>query len=148
MNLEERINIELKDAMKTGKKDRLDALRSLRASILEFNKSGAGRSMNEDDEIKLLKSAAKQRKDAIEMYEKGNRTDLADKEKFELAVIEEFLPEQLSDEEIKAAVNKIVLQTGASSIQDMGKVMGLAMKELKGQADGNKVKDIVKEILG
>lgn len=148
MNLEVRINSELKDAMKTGKKDRLEALRSIRAKILEFNKSGVGRDMNEDDEIKLLKSEAKKRKDAIEMYEKGGRDDLLNKEKFELSVIEEFLPEQLSDEEIEAAVNKIIMQTQASSMSDMGKVMGLSMKELKGKADGNKVKEIVKEKLG
>jgi len=148
MNLEVRINSELKDAMKTGKKDRLEALRSVRAKILEFNKSGVGRDMNEDDEIKLLKSEVKKRKDAIEMYEKGGRDDLLNKEKFELSVIEEFLPEQLSDEEIEAAVNKVIMQTQASSMSDMGKVMGPVMKELKGKADGNKVKEIVKEKLG
>ena len=148
MNLEEKINSELKDAMKTGKKDRLTALRSIRTQILEFNKSGVGREMNEDDEIKLLKSAAKKRRDAIEMYEKGGREDLLNKEKFELEVINEFLPEQLSDQEIVAVVNKAIMQTQASSMSDMGKVMGPVMKELKGKADGNKVKEIVKEKLG
>lgn len=148
MNLEQKVNDELKKAMKESKKDRVDVLRSLRSSIIEFNKSGARRELNEDDEIKILNSAAKKRKDAIEMYEKANRNELAEKEKIELKVIQEFLPKQLTDDEIKEIIKSIIEKTGAKDMKDMGKVMGASMKALKGKADGNKVQTIVKEILG
>lgn len=147
MSLTEKIAEEMKNAMKTGDKVRLGALRMLRASIIEFNKSGADREMNEEDELKILNSAAKKRKEAMELYEKGNRMDLYENEKLELAVIEEFLPKQLSDEEVKEAINKIIEASGSSSLKDLGKVMGLAMKELKGKADGKKVQEFVKELL-
>ncbi len=143
MNLEEKINEELKSAIKSGDRTRIDTLRSLRASIIEFNKSGAGRAMNEDEEIKLLKSAAKKRKDAIEMYEKGSRQELADKEKAELEIIYEFLPKQLNEEEIKIIVIKAIEDFEAKGMQDMGKIMGAVMKAVKGQADGNLVRQIV-----
>ncbi len=148
MSLEQKINESLKEAMKAKDKVKLDALRSIRSTIIEFNKSGAGREMNEEDEIKALKSAAKRRKDAIEMYEKGGRQELADKEKAELEVIESFLPEQMSDEVIGKVVEEIIAEVGAESMSDMGKVMGPSMKRLGGQADGAKVKDIVKQKLG
>jgi uncharacterized protein YqeY len=143
MNLEEKINEELKSAIKSGNKTRIETLRSLRASIIEFNKSGAGRQMNEDEEIKLLKSAAKRRKDAIEMYEKGGRQELADKEKEELAIISEFLPEQLTEDKLKIIVLKAIEDLDAKGMQDMGKIMGTVMKIVKGQADGNMVRQIV-----
>ena len=143
MNLEEKINEELKSAIKSGNRTRIETLRSLRASIIEFNKSGAGRQMNEDEEIKLLKSAAKRRKDAIEMYEKGGRQELADKEREELAIISEFLPEQLTEDKLKIIVLKAIEDLDAKGMQDMGKIMGTVMKIVKGQADGNMVRQIV-----
>lgn len=147
MDFEKTINEQLKKATLGGDKIRMETLRSLRAQIIEFNKSGAGRDMNEDDALKILKSAAKKRRDAITMYEKGNRQDLVDKEKAELAIIEEFLPEQMGVDEIRKFVSGKISEIGAEGMKDMGKVMGIAMKELKGKADGGAVKDIVKELL-
>lgn len=147
MNLEEKINGELKAAMKAGDKIRLNTLRSLRAAIIEFAKSGKGE-MQEADEQKILNMQAKRRRDAIDLYEKGGRQELADKEAAELEVIQEFLPKQLSEEEIIVVIKSIISQTGAESMKDMGKVMGMAMKELSGKADGNKVQQLVRNLLG
>ncbi len=147
MNLEEKINEELKNSIKSGDKIRMETLRSIRAAIIEFNKSGAGRELNEEDGLKILNSNAKKRKDAIVLYEQGNRSDLADKEKQELKIIEEFLPQQLSDDEVKNIIKKIKEEVGASDIKDLGKVMGPVMKELKGKADGGKVQQFVREML-
>ncbi len=147
MNLESKITDELKKSMKTGNKLRTSVLRSLRSLILEFNKSGTGKELDNEEGIKLLNSAAKKRKDSIEMYKNANRKDLMEKEEAELDIIMEFLPKQLDDEEIKALINSIISETGAEGMKDMGKVMGAAMKQMKGKADGNKVKDLVKELL-
>jgi hypothetical protein len=103
--------------------------------------------MTEEDEQKILLNAAKKRKDAIEMYKQANRSDLQEKEELELHIIQSYLPEQLSEEEIHAAINTLITQTGAQGPKDMGKVMGLAMKELRGKADGTKVQSILKSIL-
>ena len=148
MNFEEKINNELKAAIKSGDKLRMETIRSLRAAIIEFNKSGVNRELNSDDELKILQNAAKKRKDAIELYEKGNRQDLADKERSELLIINELLPEQMSAEAIKLVIKKIIADTGASGMKDIGKVMGASMKELKGQAEGAVVQQIVKNLLG
>ena len=104
MNLEPKINEELKNAIKSGDKIRLETMRSIRASIIEFNKSGSDKEMNEDDEMKILNSQAKKRRDAIELYDKGGRDDLVEKEKKELEIIMEFLPKQLTENEIKEIV--------------------------------------------
>lgn len=148
MTLEQKINDELKEAMKSKNQERLDTLRSIRASIIEFAKSGINREMNNDDEIKILNTLAKRRKDAIEMYANANRTDLKDKEERELLIIQEFLPAQLSDDEIKKAVLQVIADTGANSPKDLGKVIGMSVKKLAGQADGSKIQKIVKESLG
>ncbi len=148
MNLEEKINEQLKAAIKSADKIKMETLRSIRASIIEFNKSGADRNMNEDDEIKLLKTAQKRRKDAIEMYEKGGRQELADKEKTELDIISTFLPEQASADEIRTIVLTTIKNVTAEGMKDMGKVMGPVMKALKGKADGNLVRQIVQTELG
>lgn len=148
MTLEIKINEEIKSAMKSGDKLRLDTVRSIRASIIEFSKSGVGREMNSDDEIKLLNSLAKKRKDAIAMYEQAGRTEMQAQETAELAIIQEFLPKQLSDAEIIDIIKSIIDKVGASSEKDFGKVMGPAMKALSGQADGNKVQSVVKSLLG
>ena len=148
MSLETVITEEMKNAMKSGDKVRLDTVRSIRASILEFKTSGSGREMNEEDEMKILKNQAKKRRDAIDMYEKAGRAELLEKEKLELAIIEEFLPQQMSEDEAKVIIAKLIADSGATDMKDLGKVMGAAMKELKGKADGGLVQKIVKELLG
>lgn len=148
MSLEIKINEEMKAAMKSGDKLRLDTIRSVRAAIIEFAKSGAGRDMNSDDEIKILNSLAKKRKDAIALYEQAGRTEMRDQETAELAIIQEFLPKQLSDEAIIEVIKGIIEKAGATSDKDFGKVMGPSMKALSGQADGGKVQSIVKSLLG
>ena len=147
MTLTEKINADMKDAMKAGDKVRLETLRSIRAGILEFEKSGAGRDMTPDDEIGVLNAAAKKRRDAIQMYTENNRSEAAAKEEAELAIITEYLPAQLNAEELKAAIAELIQSTGASSPSDFGKVMGAAMKSLKGKADGNLIQAAVKELL-
>ncbi len=147
MTFEEKINDELKKATKSGDKVRLETIRSIRAAIIEFNKSGIGREMNSEDALKILGNQAKRRKDAIEMYEKGGRQDLVDSEKAELSIIEEFLPKQLSDDEILNICKKILSDLGVTEVKDFGKAMGVAMKEFKGKADGSKVQAILKSLL-
>ncbi len=146
MNLEEKINEELKSAMKNQEKVRLDAIRSIRSAILEFNKSGIGRAMTSEEELKLLNSLAKKRKESIEMYEKGNRPELAEKESQELKVIQEFLPKQLSDEEVQSIIQKVIAENNATA-KDFGKIMGLVMKQVSGKYDGSKIQAILKELL-
>ncbi len=148
MNLEQKISDDLKEATKKGDKLRMETLRSIRASIIEFKKSGISREMNEDDEIKLLQNLAKKRKDSIEMFEKGNRFDLADKEKSELEIIKSYLPQELSENEVIQIVKKIIIESGAKDLKDMGKVMSLVMKEIKGRAEGQLVQNIVRSLLG
>jgi uncharacterized protein YqeY len=148
MALTETINEQMKAAMKSGDKTRLETLRSLRALILEFEKSGIGRAMNEEDEQKILLSAAKKRKDAIEQYKNVGRMEAAAQEEAELAIIQEFLPKQLSESELKTILSNLIASIGASSPNDVGKVMGPAMKELRGKADGALVQSIVKRLLG
>lgn len=147
MNLEEKITEALRQAIKEGNQIRMNTLRSIRASIIEFNKSGIGRAMTPDDELKILQSAIKKRKDAIELYEKGGRQELADREKEEIRIIQQFLPEQLSEAEIRTIIKKIIIEVNASSLKDLGKVMGKAMQELKGKAEGSLVQSIAKELL-
>jgi uncharacterized protein len=147
MSLEQKINDELKNAMKNGDKIRTETLRSIRAGIIEFSKSGSNKQMTEEDEIKILNSNAKKRKDAIEIYEKVGKTELADKEKAELVIIQEFLPKQLDENEIKEIVSKIITELNAAGAKDLGKVIGASMKELKGKADGNLVQSIAKTLL-
>ena len=108
---------------------------------------GAGGELKEEDEIKLLQKLVKQRKDSLEIFQQQNRTDLAQKEKEEIEVIEKFLPKQLSPDEIKAALATIISEVGASSPADMGKVMGAATKKLAGMADGKTISALVKELL-
>lgn len=129
-------------------KTRLTALRSIKSLILlEETKSGAKAEISEEDELKLLTKAAKQRKDSAEIYEKQGRADLLEVEMAELEVLQEFLPKALSEEEITAAIRAIIAQTGASSPKDMGKVMGVASKELAGKADGKVIAEKVKSLL-
>lgn len=150
MSLKERIDQELKESLKSGDKSRLNAIRSIRAALLEKEVSirvGGTAVLNEDQELEVLMSLAKRRRDAIEQFTAGNRPDLAETEAAELKVIEEYLPAPVSDEEIEAAIREIIARTGATSMKEMGKVMGEAMKALKGKADGGKVQSLVKSLL-
>jgi uncharacterized protein YqeY len=150
MSLKEKIDLDLKASLKSGEKDRLNAIRSIRAALLEKEVSirVAGKAvLTDEQEIEVLVSLAKKRRDAIEQFTAGNRSDLADKEMAELKVIEEYLPEPVSDEEIQKIIEDIVAKTGATSMKDIGRVMGESMKALKGKADGNKVQQVVKSLL-
>lgn len=148
MSLKQKIEGEIKSAMIARDKTRLGALRSIKSLILlEETKSGAKAEITEEDELKLLTKAAKQRKDSADIYEQQSRPDLYEVEMAELAVLQEFLPKALTDEEITAAIQEIITRTGASSPKDMGKVMGIASKELAGKADGKVISEKVKAIL-
>ncbi|MBU0474949.1 MAG: GatB/YqeY domain-containing protein [Bacteroidetes bacterium] len=147
MNLKEKINSDLKDAMKSGDKLRLSTIRSIRALILEFEKSGANRELTAEEEIGLISSAAKKRKDSIEQYKNAGRTDLSEIEEKELSILAEYLPKQLSDEEIELEIRNIAKEIGAVNKSDFPKLMPLAVKELKGKADGKKIKEYVEKIL-
>lgn len=147
MGLSERISEDLKSAMKSGDKLRLETLRMVRAQILEFEKSGVNRAMNEDDAMKILLSAVKKRKEAIELYEKAGRMELAEKESKEIAIIQDYLPKQMTKDEAEVIIGKIVAEVGATSSKDIGKVMPAVMKELKGKIDGKIINEIVKQKL-
>lgn len=148
MGLKETIDQEIKKAMLAKKKEELTALRAIKSAILlaETEKS-AGSALSEDAELKLLTKAAKQRKESADLYIKEGRGDLADKELFELEVINRFLPKQLTEEEIKVELEKIIQTVNATGPQDMGKVMGAATKQLAGKADGKTISSIVKDLL-
>lgn len=148
MGLEQKIMTDLKAAMLAKDEVALRSLRAIKAAILLAKTSeGAGGEMKEDDEVKLLQKLVKSRKDSLEIYQQQNRADLAQKEKEEIEIIEKFLPAQLSPEELKATISKIIADTGASSPADMGKVMGAATKQLAGKADGKTISAMVKELL-
>lgn len=148
MNLEQKIMAELKTAMLAKDEKSLRSLRAIKAAILLAKTAeGSGGELKEEDEIKLLQKLIKQRKDSLEIYQQQNRTDLAQKEQEEIEVIEKFLPKQLSADELKAILSKIITEAGASSPADMGKVMGTATKQLAGKADGKTISAIVKDLL-
>lgn len=137
----------MKLAMKSGDKVRLETLRSLRAMILEFQKSGTGADLDDEQAAKILNKASKSRKDSIAMFLQAGRAELADKEKQELEIIQEFMPKQLSEEELNSIIISIIKNVGAKEPSDMGKVMGAAMKEVNGKADGSMVQQIVRKLL-
>ena len=148
MSLEQKVMADLKTAMLAKDEKSLRALRAIKSAIIIAKTSeGAHGEIKEEDEIKLLQKLVKQRRDSLEIYEKQNREDLAEKEKEEIAVIEKFLPKQMDETELKEIIAKIITETGASSPADMGKVMGAANKQLSGKADGKKIAGIVKELL-
>lgn len=142
MGLREKLNDDLKTAMKSGDKMRTETLRMLRAQVLEFEKSGAGREMNADDDMKILLSSVKKRKDSVEMYEKAGRKDLADKESAEIAIVQEYLPKQMGADEAAAVIERIIAEAGT---KELAKVMPLVMKELKGKLEGKIINEIVKQ---
>lgn len=148
MSLEEKVMVELKEAMKAKDEAGLRSLRSIKAEIIKAKtEPGAKGEISEDTEIKMLQKMAKQRKDALEIYQQQNRTDLAQKELEEIVVIEKFLPKQLSATELADQLSAIIKETGAQSIADLGKVMGIASKKLAGLADGKTISAAVKELL-
>jgi uncharacterized protein YqeY len=148
MSLEEKVMADLKTAMLAKDDKSLRSLRAIKAALINLKTSeGFSGEVKEDDEIKLLQKLVKQRKESLDIYEKQNRTDLAAKEKEEIEVIEKFLPKQLSEEELREVITAIIKETGATSQADMGKVMGMANKQLGGKADGKTIASVVKEIL-
>lgn len=147
MNLTEKINEDLKASMKSGDKLRLETIRSIRALILEFEKSGSGKVLSEEEALKMVSAAAKKRKESIEQFRNAGRIELAEKEEAELKIIEEYLPKQLSMEEIYAEVKKIADELGAKTKEDFPKLMPASSKAMKGKADGKVIREIVEKIL-
>ena len=148
MNLEQQVMVEMKDAMKARDEAGLRGLRAIKAEIIKAKtEPGAGGEITAEGEMKLLQKIVKQRRDSLEIFTTQNRPDLAIKEQEEIAIIERFLPKQLSADEIKEALKLIIAEVGASSPADMGKVMGVATKQLAGKADGKVVSGLVKELL-
>lgn len=148
MSLEQNVMAELKTAMLAKDEAALRGLRAIKAAIINAKTAeGAKGEISGDDEIKLLQKLVKSRKDSLEIYQQQNRPELAKKEEEEIAVIEKFLPKQLSADEIREELKKIISATGASSPADMGKVMGVASKQLAGKADGKTISALVKELL-
>jgi hypothetical protein len=147
MRLKDQITKDIQLAMKVQDKLRLETVRGIKKALLEKEVSvrPQGRTeLNETEEIEVLVQQAKQRRDSVEQYRNAGREDLADQEAQELAIIEEYLPKQLTDNEISAVIDQIISQAGATSLKDMGRVMGSAMQQLKGKADGKKVQELVK----
>lgn len=148
MTLEERITTDLKAAMRAKDQAALRGIRAIKAEILNAKTDGSGKAIDEAREIQILSKLVKQRKDSLAIYEEQDREDLAQTEREEIEVISRYLPEQLSEEELDTAVKKIIAETGASSMRDMGKVMGIANQRLAGKAEGKAIAAKVKNILG
>ena len=145
MSLTDRINTDMKEAMKAKDQVTLRGVRAIKSAImLLLTEAGAAKELTEDQEIQVLQKLVKTRRDSLDIYKQQNREDLAAKELEEIEVIERYLPKQLSDDEVAAIIADIVAQTGANSMKDMGKVMGLASKQLAGKADNRKISEMVK----
>ncbi len=148
MALLERIEADLKQAMKNKEKDKVAALRSIKTALIKARtEKGANQQVSEETEIKILQKLLKQRKESAEIYEKQNRQESAEEERKEASFIEEYLPEQLSDEELTDAIKGIIEEVGAESMKDMGKVMGIATRQLAGKAEGKAISGKVKSLL-
>lgn len=146
--LKTQVEADIKKAMLAKDKDALKALRAIKSLILlEETKEGGTGELTAEDEIKLLNKAAKQRRESAEIFRQQNRIDLAEAEEAELKIIEQYLPQQLSEDELKTVIQTIITQVGATSPADMGKVMGVATKQLAGQADGKLIASTVKSLL-
>jgi len=148
MSLEQKINDDLKTAMKAKDQSALRGIRAIKSAILLAKTDGSGNEIDEAGEIKILQKLVKQRKDSLEIYQKQNRDDLAATEREEIEIIERYLPVQLSDEELRKIIAEIISKTGAESMKDMGKVMGVASARLAGKADGKAIASVVRELLG
>jgi uncharacterized protein len=148
MNLEEKINNDIKQAMLAKEKAKLEALRAVKSALLlAKTEKGGSEQMSEADEISILQKLVKQRKDAAEIYSKGDRSELAENEIFQANIIQEYLPEQMSEEEMESIIKEIIADLNAQSMKDMGKVMGKASQKLAGRADGKKIAEKVKQLL-
>ncbi len=148
MSLETKIMDNMKEAMKAKDSLALEALRAIKSAIIiAKTETGATDTLSEEQEIKMLQRLVKMRKDSAEIYTTQNRPDLAEPELAQIAVIEKFLPAQLSEEEVEAIISKIISETGASGIASMGKVMGLANAQIGGQSEGKVISGIVKKLL-
>lgn len=149
MSLQKELMVKMKEAMKSKDSVALESLRAIKSEILLANtKSGATEDLSKEDEIKLLQKLVKQRKDSAALYLEQDRKDLAEPELAQVKIIAQFLPEQMSTEELKTIVSSIIEKVGATSMKDMGKVMGMASKQLAGKADGKAISAAVKELLG
>lgn len=148
MSLKEQIEADIKKAMLEKNKDDLRALRAIKSMILlAQTEKGASESLSADTELKILQKAVKQRADSLTLYREQKRDDLADAEEAEIEVIKRYLPKQMTPEELTSAVQQIITNSGATSMKDMGKIMGLASKELAGKADGKAISEVVKQLL-
>lgn len=148
MSLENQINDDIKSAMRAKDKKTLEALRAVKSAILlAKTDKGSDGEMAEDTGMKILQKLVKQRKDSADLYKSQNRADLAEDEIFQLAVIEKYLPEQMTEDDIQKFVGEIIAETGADSMKDMGKVMGMASKKLAGKADNKLISNIVRQLL-
>lgn len=148
MNLEQQVMAEMKDAMKSKNEAALRGLRAIKAAIIIAKTAeGAGGELKAEDETKLVQKLVKQRKDSLEIYEKQNREDLAKTERDEISILEKFLPEQMSDEELRKQLSALIAELGATSPADMGKVMGAATKQFAGKAEGKAISATVKDLL-
>ena len=149
MNLEQLINDDIKAAMLAKDKPTLEALRAVKAAILlaKTDKGTSGEGMEEGVEMKILQKLVKQRRDSAEIFKQQARADLAADELFQLSVIEKYLPAQMSEEEITKVISAVIAQSGATSIKDIGKVMGMASKQLAGKADNKIISELVKKLL-
>jgi uncharacterized protein YqeY len=148
MSLEQKVMTDLKTAMLAKDEKALRSLRAIKAAILLAKTSaGAGGDLKEEDEVKLLQKLLKSRKDSLEIYQTQNRPDLAVKEEEEISIIEKFLPKQMNLDQVKVVIQKIITDLGAGSPADMGKVMGIATKQLAGKIDGKTISTLVKELL-
>jgi uncharacterized protein YqeY len=150
MSLELKINNDIKQAMLAKDKKKLEALRAIKAGLLleKTGKDISSGEIPESVEMKLLQKLVKQRKESAAIYREKGRPEMAEEEEFQAAIIEKYLPEQMSEEEIAAVVNKIIEETGASTMKDMGRVMGMAAKELAGKADNKVISNLVRQRLG
>lgn len=148
MSLESRVNDEIKTAMKAKDAVALRSLRAIKSAILLAKTDGSGKEVDDAVELKIVQKLVKQRKDSLEIFEKQDREDLAVKEREEIEVISKFLPAQMDAAELETFIKGIIEQTGASSMKDMGKVMGMASKQLAGKADGKTISNVVKALLG
>lgn len=144
MLLNERITEDMKHAMRSGDKTKLETLRAIRAHLIELSKRGDEKQITPKEELSVLMTAVKKRKEAIELYRKGGREELAQQEEKEAEIINSSLPQQASKEDAERIVTRIIVQTGASGAKDFGRIMPLAMKELKGRIDGKFVQELVK----
>ncbi len=147
MSLQKEVMEQIKAAMRAKDTVALESLRALKSAFLLANTSGSDVTLTEEDEIKIVQKLVKQRKDSAAIFNEQGRSDLADPELAQAKVLEQFLPVQMSEEELRELIGAIVSQTGASSMKDMGKVMGMASKQLAGKADGKAISMIVKELL-